>query len=59
MITNEIVYNFFLCTQVEKYGRFRQKSTGNPWNVEAVFPPEIFGFSPMISGRFLPESSGN
>jgi hypothetical protein len=37
-------------------GRFRQESTGNRWNVEAVFPPEIF---PMISDRFLPESTGN
>jgi hypothetical protein len=37
-------------------GRFRQESTGNRWNVEVVFPPEIFS---MISDRFLPESTGN
>jgi len=40
-------------------GRFRQESIGNHWNVKAVFPPEIFGFFPMISDQFLPESTKN
>jgi hypothetical protein len=31
-------------------GRFQQEKTGNSWNMQAVFRPEIF---PMISGRFL------
>jgi hypothetical protein len=38
-------------------GRFRQESTGNRWNVEAVFPPEncrIFSddFRPVPAGKY-------
>jgi hypothetical protein len=36
-------------------GRFRQESTGNRWNVEAVFPPEIFR---IFSDDFLPVPAG-
>jgi hypothetical protein len=34
-----------------------QENTGNIWNMEAVFPPGISRFFPMISGRILPEST--
>ena len=40
-------------------GRLRQESTENRRNVEAVFPPENVWIFPMISDRFLPESTGN
>jgi hypothetical protein len=38
-------------TQVEIRGRFRQESTRNRWNVEAVLPPEIF---PIFSNDLRP-----
>jgi len=36
-------------------GRFRQESIGNHWNVEAVFPPEIFR---IFSDDFRPVPAG-
>jgi hypothetical protein len=36
-------------------GRFRQESTGNRWNVEAVFPPENFR---IFSDDFRPVAAG-
>jgi hypothetical protein len=36
-------------------GRFRQESTGNRWNVEAVFPPETFR---IFSDDFRPVPAG-
>jgi hypothetical protein len=43
----------------------RQENTGNRWNMDAVFRPEIFGFFPVdscqfpvLSGRSRPEIIG-
>jgi hypothetical protein len=36
-------------------GRFRQKNTGNSWNMEAVFRPEIFQ---IFSENFRSVSDG-
>jgi hypothetical protein len=39
--------------------RILQENTENVWNIAAVFPPGIFHFFLMISGRILPESTGS
>ena len=39
--------------------RILQQNTANSWNMESIFPPGIFRIFPMISGRFLQESTGS
>ena len=38
---------YYCVPRSNRYDRILPESIGNPWNVEAVFPPDFF---PMISG---------
>jgi hypothetical protein len=48
--------HFLLIPRSKNTGRFRQESTGNRWNMEAVFPPENFQ---IFSDDFRPIPAGN
>jgi len=57
MIVQQLVELVVVVPQVGNYGPVRQKSIGNHWNVEAVFPTEIFrifsdDFRPVPAGEY-------
>jgi len=50
------MYEFHVLPRSKNTGRFRQESTGNRWNMEAVFPAENFrifsdDFRPIPAGK--------